>query len=277
MGGIIRRRRDYLMGVKLPEHNYSQDYLTFVSLTDNNKFTWINDYKAGYKTISVSTDEGSTWVSYTSSYNNNKGTTIATINKGDKLLIKGNNDSYYTESRNGFGSSGEFNIEGNIMSLVYGDAFVDKYSLYETRTFTGIFMYAKVVDASNLILPATTLTSYCYRAMFAGCSQLETPPKLPATELAIECYSNMFESTAITASPVLPASTLVDRCYFAMFVSCFYINRVDCYAEDISATNCTYAWLSNAPNSGVFVKSASMSSWPSGTSGIPSGWTVENV
>ena len=154
-------------------------------------------------------------------------------------------------------------------------------------------------------LPATTLAANCYRAMFAGCTSLTTAPELPATTakpycyyymfenctsltnvqatlpataLAIYCYQRMFTGcTSLTTAPELPAKTLLNYCYNNMFNGCTSLRYVKCLATNISASNCTSYWLKSVASSGTFVKPASMTSWTTGTSGIPSGWTVQTA
>ena len=128
-------------------------------------------------------------------------------------------------------------------------------------------------------LPATTLALNCYYAMFNGCESLTTAPSvLPAKALTTNCYSNMFEScTSLETAPELPAETLVDYCYFSMFYGCSSLNYIKCLATDISATECLRNWVIGVASSGTFVKAASMTSWTTGTSGIPSKWTVQDA
>ena len=45
-------------------------------------------------------------------------------------------------------------------------------------------------------------------------------------------------------------------------------------ATDISASDCLKDWLKDVASSGTFTKAASMTSLPSGSSGIPAGWTI---
>lgn len=126
-------------------------------------------------------------------------------------------------------------------------------------------------------LIATTLAYECYAGMFANCKSLTTAPSLPATTLAISCYSNMFNGcTHLTTAPVLSASILTERCYFYMFTSCENLIYIKMLATDISADNCLRDWVQGVANSGTFVKKAN-TTIPSGVSGIPSGWTVQNV
>lgn len=126
-------------------------------------------------------------------------------------------------------------------------------------------------------LSATTLALNCYTNMFLGCSSLTTAPELHATTLAEHCYEHMFmECSSLTTAPELPATTLQRYCYQGMFYGCTSLNNITCLSTNISATDCLRNWVSGVAASGTFTKASSMSSWSRGTSGIPSGWTVQN-
>ena len=60
-----------------------------------------------------------------------------------------------------------------------------------------------------------------------------------------------------------------------MFKYCAELKYVKCLATDISAAYCVYDWLGGVAASGVFIKAEGMNDWSSGSSGIPSGWTVD--
>lgn len=123
-------------------------------------------------------------------------------------------------------------------------------------------------------LPATTLAQYCYSSMFQGCTGLTAVPELPASTLASYCYYAMFQGcTGLTSAPELPATTLANFCYAEMFYNCQNLSSVKCLATDISVFNCLYNWLYGVSATGTFKKAAEVS-YPSGASGIPSGWTV---
>ena len=124
-------------------------------------------------------------------------------------------------------------------------------------------------------LPATTLAEYCYQNMFHSTS-IVSAPALPATTLAKGCYQSMFNGAPFVQSPVLAAETLVSNCYQEMFRNCKSLNKITCYATSISATDCLKDWVNTVAAEGTFVKAASASSWPTGNSGIPTGWTVED-
>ena len=121
----------------------------------------------------------------------------------------------------------KYDIEGNAMSLMYGDNFANKFDFpYAESSFSPRIFYFMnhdaVVNAENVILPVTALTHSCYASMFNGCTNLKTSPKvLPATTLASYCYNNMFQGcTSLTTVPEIKATTVADHSCFAMFDGC---------------------------------------------------------
>ena len=131
------------------------------------------------------------------------------LSKYDTVRIKGYGTSYQRAGLSFITTSEpHFNVYGNIMSLIYGDDFKDKKSLEGTENcFKGLLCDTKVVDASNLILPANVLTEQCYSQMFDGCKALTEAPTLSATTLASDCYYEMFSNcTSLTEAPALPAT-----------------------------------------------------------------------
>lgn len=219
------------------EESYSSQYLTIESLENGNTIKWSNRYEPSAKTISVSTDDGETWTTYTST---SGGTSIASLNTGQKILLKGLNYNYHINS---FGSTGQFKVYGNIMSLISGDTFENVDTLTRIRSFSYLFNGATgLTSAENLILPATSLTQYCYESMFAHCTNLTTAPELPATTLAYYCYYSMFDGcTNLTIAPQLPATTLANYCYQFMFEGCTSLTT----APVLPATTLAYSCYAN--------------------------------
>ena len=362
-----------------PEHggqggvDYSTMYTTFEALEDG---TFSFRKKGTGDDIQYSKDNGATWTSLSS------GETVSVVT-GDNVMWK----STITPSYDGIGnfsSSKKFNVYGNTMSLLYGDDFKGQTSLEgKDYAFNRLFDRCyRLIDTSNLILPATTLAEFCYTKMFngctnlttafelpattlvkgcyngtfsgctsltiapelpattlaeacygnifaycsglttspelpvtiladmcyvnmfKGCTNLTTAPELPATTLTYSCYYGMFEGcTNLTTAPELPATTLVKSCYQYMFRSCINLTTApelpstvldnDCYdrmfkgctslnhikmlATDISYSNCLNDWVGGVSSTGTFVKHPDMTSLPTGTSGIPNGWTVEDA
>lgn len=285
------------------------------------------------------------------------GTATQSINSGHTLSFRG---ELTPNSSNGIGTftiSKKCNLKGNCMSMLFGDNAADNYSLSGYNSaFRMLFNSAPIVEVSKNFLPATqltsdcyrgtfytctylknvpdlpattladscyrgmfykctslttiadlpaiTLASYCYNAMFSGCTNLKTIPLLPVTKLAKYCYASMFQNCTslttapelpattlesncyesmfygcsnLTTAPTLPATTLVSGCYFTMFYLCEKLNYIKMLATDASATNCLRQWVEAVASSGTFVKNSNMNSLPTGISGIPSGWTVQNA
>lgn len=287
--------------------DYSREYLTIESLEDNNVIYFYANDSSLLRTIQVSTNK-TNWISYTSS---TSGTYLRLLNTGDKLYVRASNN-YYAASTvyNYFSSTKKFNVSGNIMSLCYGDNFVNQTALLPGTSYTFYSLFRNcttLVDISNLILPATTLTNYCYsnmfygcsslitapsilpattlrndcyRSMFDRCSSLTTAPELPATTLAQNCYRSMFYNcTSLTTAPELPATSLLSSCYQYMFYGCTLINYVKAlFTTDISSTTAyTNNWLYKVAATGTFVKSKNATWSKTGASGIPSGWTVTTI
>ena len=203
-------------------HDYSKEYLTFEIIDDGTITITAND-AAIAKTLSYSTNNGQTWTSLTTSEETQS---FGTFTAGDKIMFKGQNSVYADGDEwiyNTFGGTAEFNVYGNIMSLIYDDNFVGQTSFdYNPYVFLCLFYGAtNIISAENLIMPTMTLTEGCYEEMFMDCTSLTTPPTLPATTLEGYCYCDMFDGcTSLTTAPELPATTLAGNCYAAMFYGC---------------------------------------------------------
>ena len=185
----------------------SKDYFNIQSIHDNNNISFTN-------TI------------YYSINNGNWDTLLAgesvTINNGDKIYFK----AELSPTSYGIGTftiSNWCNLSGNIMSLLYGDDFEEQTDLTgKTYTFRYLFENCEaIVNAKELVLPATTLENYCYANMFNNCTYLISAPELPSTTLVSCCYYCMFYGCkSLEITPELPATILADDCYYNMFANC---------------------------------------------------------
>ena len=340
--------------------NYKDEYLTLSALEDGQITITIPDMvDQNYATSLSYSKDKSNWTETV--VDNTAQTITIPVSNGDDVYLKGVANAWCNgdeELCTHIDSSASINASGNIMSLLYGDDFKDKITFPEESQYTfGELFYnnTHLINAKNLILPATTLTFYCYNNMFSGCTSLTTAPELPATTLAHSCYGAMFYGctslttapelpattavnscynsmfrgcTSLTTAPELPATTLAHYCYQYMFKSCTSLTTAptilpattlysDCYnsmfygctslttapailpattlnancyqsmfrgcqklssitmlATDISASDCLRNWVNGVASTGTFTKAASMTSLPSGVSGIPTGWTV---
>ena len=162
-------------------------------------------------------------------------------------------------------------------SLFYGcTSLVNVPKLPATTMATGCYQQlfrncSKLVNAPAL--PATVLAQNCYQGIFHDCTSLVNAPKLPATTLAINCYQNAFlDCINLVNPPELPAKVLVEGCYRSTFQGCSKLNNITVYANDISATNCTFRWLYNVASEGIFNNYGSATYTVNSPSGIPTGW-----
>lgn len=242
--------------VYVEDDPYANEYLTIESQEDNNKIYW-KASSEGYqrRVISVSTDDGETWTNYIST-TGGSGTTIATLNAGESILVKGENSHYAQTTildetgidftfNHEFKTTGQFEAKGNIMSLISGDSFVNVKEFTSDNAFGALFRNCSgLTSAEHLVLPATTLSGACYYQMFRNCTSLTTAPKLPATTLAICCYFGMFQGCAsLTTAPQLPAMTLASGCYESMFAGCRNLTTVPLILPATTLARFCYAYM----------------------------------
>lgn len=220
-----------------------------------------------YSTLQYSLDNGRSWSNLT--------TSNVSLNAGEKALVRGKITKNNTGTRTSFKMTGKIAAKGNIMYL-YDYENPDITTITYTSAFYGLFYNCNgLFDASELLLPATTLSENCYYQMFYGCKSLTSAPvELPATTLAYQCCDGMFfQCTLLTTTPVLRATTLASRCYSGMFFESSSINKVITYASNISAASALNNWLAGVASTGDFYNLGG-ASYPSGNSGIPANWTV---
>ena len=153
-----------------------------------------------------------------------------------------------------FSSTAEFDVQGNVMSLLFGNNFKGQTDLTgKNYAFYQLFYQnTKVVSAEKLSLSATTLANHCYDSMFYGC-------------------------TSLTTAPVLLAETLAFYCYNTMFCDCTSLNYIKAMFTTSPSIMYTNSWVSGVAATGTFVKNSAAEWDDTGFNGIPTGWTVETV
>lgn len=217
--------------------NYIPDYLVFRARESGTfTFTYMANVPAALHTSISYSLNGRNWVTANNVDSQEVTLTTPTIPEGGKVYWKGTGygmcrtrSSVYCY----FSSTGNFDIDGNIMSILYGDAGFESKKRFERLTGSGVnyndvpvfdalFKGAKIVNVGKNLLPATTLVARAYNAMFQNCTLLVSVPDLPATTTTVSCYSSMFQgcSSLVSAQSILPAQTLATGCYTSMFMSC---------------------------------------------------------
>lgn len=206
-------------------------YLTFVAEE-------AGTFKFSGNSISYSLDDGDTWVTLASNTN------TPTVPSGGKISWKATLAPASYKGIGTFSSTGSFSVEGNIMSLLYGDNFVGQKDL--TGKYFAFFQLFNGCDAltsaEDLVLPAETLSNHCYYGMFYGCTSLTTAPAFPSVwwlELAPSCCNCMFSNCeSLTTAPALPATTLAESCYGEMFLGCTSLTTAPELPADTLADYC---------------------------------------
>lgn len=245
---------DSVIWQKTTEPVEGPDYFYIESLGDGNTISVVNEGNGNTDnvtpTLEYSTDKN-TWNTITFDWASGRHTTELPIklNTGGKMYFRNDTRKFSTFFTRyiKFSSSVSSNVGGDIRTLSnYLD--VNSETTAQSYMFYGLFYNnRKIVDASNLRLPYTTLTINCYHSIFSGCTSLVNAPELPATTLVVNCYRNIF-------------------------YDCTSLNNVTVYANDISADYCTYDWLKNVASSGTF-NNMGFAPFSKGESGIPYGWT----
>ena len=270
-------------------YDYEAEYFTIESLADGNTITFTNKSTAtGGTTVYWSKDK----VNWTAS--NSAETSVSTDN-GEKVYWKAVMQSgkgwtadedwlEYNEKNSRFLAMGPYKVSGNIMSMLYGDNFYGQYSLesFGGHVFHGFFRNSSdggnlnLVDAADLVLPATTLVEAAYGMMFSSCSNLIHGPKeLPATYAPPGAYWAMFDHcTNLVESPVIRATSMGTEVCPWMFRYCSSLTKITCLLTSYQSYWQLYQWVDGVPSGGTFYKAPAMTGWPTGINGIPSGWTV---
>lgn len=241
------------------KRDYSKEYLTIEAVDNSVLVEFIARETSGMsasKDIQYSKDK-SNWT--TVSFRPPENIPGVGLDKGEKLYLRGNNLTYsdYSNDDNTqwyncnikiTGANSNAKLYGNIMSLLYADNFANQTTLHNRCTFRSLFgSSTALTDASNLVLPATTLSERCYEAMFSDCSSLISIPKLPATTLATWCYSSMFQNctSLIESIQELPATTLAEGCYSYMFNRCTSLRLTPDLPATTLAPSCYTYMFSN--------------------------------
>ncbi len=208
-------------------------YVEDVSGSTNTLHIVKNSTDAPTITLDYSYD-GSTWTTW--------GTTSTTalslnIPANSRVYLRANATQFAFNNisrYNTISADGDFNVGGNIHSLLQKTNYNTITQLPNANVFTSLFNGAiHLKSAENLLLPATTLSQQCYFQLFYNCSSLTNAPTLPATTLVSECYGELFYNcSSLTSAPNLPATTLASSCYAEMFYNCSSLTN----APDLPAT-----------------------------------------
>lgn len=220
------------------------EYLCFEPLQDNSTIRF-----------SRSTD-GNRIVYYTNDFNSGSwtelGNTDITFNVGDKIYCR----AAFTETGNyastpQFWLTGKWKASGKLSSLLFTDnTYTERRTSGVTCVFCRLFYsQTSLYDVSLLRFDLKSGASTGFTRMFYNCSNIES----------ITCDVENLN---------------IQNCTQYMFNNCSKLSYMD-FSKATNPGN-YYGFSKNVAANGTFVKKAGVS-WPSGTNGIPSGWTVIEV
>lgn len=204
------------------------------------------------------------------------------VSQINQILVNG--QEHGIEQTLHIASNVQYEVEYYFNTLLSGDYFlpfeyvtVIEFNVDTSQTTSMKWMFSYCQNIPNLDhLDLTNVKSM--ERMFYGSKITNSPFSRLQDIVYNNCYNNMFRMCVnLTTAPELPATTLAEGCYLEMFLGCTNLNYIKMLATDISATDCLKYWVNNVASTGTFVKNAAMTSLPTGTSGIPSGWTVQNA
>ena len=115
--------------------------------------------------------------------------------------------------------------------------------------------------------------------MFHGCP-LTTAPELPSTSLGAWAYWGMFQGCTGIDKVVLPATTLAEGVYNNMFNGCTNLSEITLgYKGNFSGsgvpTDAFKNWVAGVSSTGTLYYDGTDTT--TGTSAIPTGWTVAEI
>lgn len=238
---------------KNESYNPNNNYLTLQALNDGTTITFDNK-AAGV--VKYSTN-GSNWTDIGA---NSLGK-ISSLSAGTKVYFKGTNATYEKEENNDskISCSGPCYVYGNFMSLV-SNSFASATTLTGNSAFCNLFKGNSNIrnhPYKDMVLPATTLTEYCYFGMFCNCTGLGRSPIMAA------------------------ASSLPSGGYANMFNGCTSLYYIKCLSAIDNGSDTYDFWVNYVPayTFGTFVTQAgNVSGWSDRrtSSGVPVNWTVKS-
>lgn len=265
---------------KVHYDNWNRVPLT-IEIISGGTLYWKATNASAVKTIKYKKNDGD----YTTITSTTGGLAI-TAAAGDIFEFFGDNSSYavftaldaYNKSSFSGNTAIRFYLYGNVMSLINSTDFADLKDFTAEGVFAGLFAYQKVYSHpyKQLVLPATGLTTNCYRTMFSVCSEMTKAPILPATKVANRCYAYMFQYTKIDKLPScgiklvesgyyddmfdhyetphgkeqLPATDLEEMCYCNMFQGCTQLTEIpkDYIQATTLANRCCHCMFASCTN-----------------------------
>lgn len=115
-----------------------------------------------------------------------------------------------------------------------------------------------------------------FRCLFYGQSNLKQAPKITATSIMRRSLQQTFDGTGIEEAPELLFDTVPSYGCYRMFRYCSSLKLVKVHFTSLSSSSPLTQWLDGVAASGDFYCPQNLTI-PTGSSGIPSGWTRHDL
>ena len=179
------------------------------------------------------------------------GTQQNPIPVGGKVYWRGSGNQMgrNTSTYSTFSATGNFDVSGNIHSLLFGDNFASATAYGGDYALAGLFYgNEKLIHAHNLVFPtfANKLAAYCY--LFANCSNLVSIADLPALTISGNTYFGFaLNCTSLASLPTISATTMTrpNACY-RMFKGCTSLTgqvSINIQLQPDANANCSQGFL----------------------------------
>ena len=131
--------------------------------------------------------------------------------------------------------SKDYEVAGNIMSLLYGENFTGEETTFNSKNYCFDCLFygsTTLKKADRLIMPSTDTGAGGYYRMFSGCSGLETPPIM--TTGIKSGYGGMqemfYNCSSLIATPQFTANIKnhTNRNFSKLFYNCSSITLANC-------------------------------------------------
>ena len=167
------------------------NYLKFTTVDENG-----STYAFSKEGLEYSIDGGE-WTTLEANTN------TPNVPKGSNIRFRGHLTPNGSEGIGKFSSSGKFDAEGELITLLYGESYVGQTNKYSNYMFSELFINSNVVDAAKLVIP-NAIGDYYYNKMFMNCKSLTSTPSLPFSQVGYYSCRYMFSGciSLITIQPM---------------------------------------------------------------------------
>ena len=197
--------------------------------------------------LEYSLDRGATWTVWQEDENGNRSLTLSV---GQRTYIRNT-----SETSTSFTMDTSNCYRFVFTDTVYGNGCIDS-------------LICK--DIQNAVI-----TEFCFYALFSHCSTLITAPYISSKDPANYSYRALFSYCDNLTNCTINVTTIASGCFYRMLRDCSSLKTITIRVSDYSDTSFN-GWLVNASTNGDFYCPAELTI-PTGTSGIPSGWTRHDI